>query len=275
MKIPRPRGTRIDAARVSAWTEEFASYRHAVTENRIDRWLEQFETGDRDLASRILDCVHFIPYEQISAAFRSVLNGLPGWSFNENERHGRWRFVAFSTSAGESGDSMLHQFRIANNLTSTRFNGLFVHMRDLLHENLGAEDTVVFVDDFAGTGRQVCDAWVKDVAELLPGDPTRYLILVAASTIARRTITETTGLAVAPSFELTESDDIFSDQCTHFEAREKRVLLEYCTKADRRLPKGYGDCGFVIVFAHRCPNNTIPVLHADHTRWIALFRRHH
>ncbi len=246
-----------------------------MTENRIERWLEQFRPPHRDLAARVLDCVHFVPYEQISAAFRSLLNSLPGWSPNENERQGRWRFVAFSVSAGESGDSMLHQFRIANQLANRRHDDLFIHMRDLLRGNLGPGDSVVFVDDFAGTGNQVCEAWAKDVAELLPEGPNMYLILVAASNMARQAISQATALAITPSFELTESDNIFSDQCTHFDLREKAALLEYCKKADRHLPKGYGDCGFVIVFAHRCPNNTVPILHADHSRWMGLFRRHH
>ncbi len=35
-----------------------------------------------------------------------------------------------------------------------------------------------------------------------------------------------------------------------------------------------GDCGFVIVLAHKCPNNTIPILHARRAGWEGLFRRH-
>lgn len=275
MKEPRPRGTSIDPGRMGGWAAEFAGYRHSVTESRIDRWLEQFDPSHRDLAARVLDCVDFVPYEQISAAFRSLLNSLPGWSLNETGRQGRWRFVAFSVSAGESGDSMLHHFRIANELADKTYDDLFVHVRDLLRENLGSGDNVVFVDDFAGTGNQVCEAWVKDIAELLPGGPKMYLILVAASNMARQVISQATSLAVAPSFELTESDSIFSERCSHFDIGEKAILLEYCKTADKRQPRGYGACGFVIVFAHRCPNNTIPVLHANHNKWMGLFRRHH
>src|SRR3990172_2393312 len=180
MKEPRPRGTSIDPGRMGGWAAEFAGYRHSVTESRIDRWLEQFGPSHRDLAARVLDCVDFVPYEQISAAFHSLLSSLPGWSLNETGRQGRWRVVAFSFSSGENGDSMLHQFRVANELADKRYDDLFVHVRDLLRENLVSGDNVVFVDDFAGTGNQVCEAWVKDIAELLPGGPKMYLILVAA-----------------------------------------------------------------------------------------------
>jgi hypothetical protein len=155
------------------------------------------------------------------------------------------------------------------------YNELFVNVRDLLRENLGPGDNVVFVDDFAGTGNHVCEAWVNDMAELLPGGPNTYLILVAASSAARQAISETTNLRVNRSFELTEADNIFSEKCHHFDAGEKAALLVHCKKSDKRAPMGYGEYGFVIVFAHRCPNNTIPILHANHEEWIGLFRRHH
>lgn len=275
MRAPRVRGSNIDARRMHDWVEEFAGYRHAVTENRIDRWLAQFDGTDRDLAARVLDCVDYVPYERIADAFRSLLRSLPGWNFDKTQRQGKWRFVPFSVSAGESGDSMLHQFRVANKLGGRKHDELFVHTRDLLREELRAEDSVVFVDDFAGTGDQVSTAWTAQMAELLPGSPNTYLILVAASVSGRQAISRRTGLTVAPSFELTESDDIFSQQCAHFNADEKATLLRYCQRADRHLPRGYGDCGFVIVFAHRCPNNAIPILHAHNGRWSGLFRRHH
>lgn len=275
MREPQPAGTPIDANRYARWISEFSGYRHTITEQRLERWLAQFDENHLDLAARILDCVEFIPYEGVGSAFRSLLRGLPGWSQKESLRSGKWRFVPFSVNAGESGDTMLHQFRIANGLDGKKHGKMFVHVRDLLRERLGPDDTVVFVDDFAGTGNQVCDAWGNDIAELLPEGPRAYLILVAASQKAREIISQKTGLTVAPSFELTESDNVFSNTCTHFEHQDKEALLEFCKRADRKFPKGYGDCGFVIVFAHRCPNNSISILHMNHPRWEALFMRHH
>jgi len=39
-------------------------------------------------------------------------------------------------------------------------------------------------------------------------------------------------------------------------------------------PMGFGDCGLVVVFQHRPPNNTIPILHEDHSKWTGLFPRY-
>jgi hypothetical protein len=257
---------------MASWTTLFSGYRHAVTEQRIDRWLDQFRPGDRDLAARILDCVEFVTHEQMMGAFRSMLACIPGWDIDESRRQGEWRFVAYSASAGESADSMLHRFRVANRLGARRFNKLFIHKRDLIGQELGPQDTVIFVDDFAGTGDQVCANW-PEMQELLPQKPTIYLFLVAASTHARAKIANQTSLEVLPHIELTDADNVFSPRCSHFTPAERAILVEYGKRAHKHFPRGYGDCGMVIVFSHNCPNNTIPILHAYHAKWEGLFRR--
>lgn len=272
MKRPRARGAAIDNRRMRSWETDFSGYRIAVTEERIDRWLKQFRKKDKDLAARVLDAVEFITHAQIAAGFRSILNSLPGWNIDERFRRGKWRFVTFTSSAGESGDTMLHQFRLANNMTNRRFNSLFVYKSDLLREALGPDDTVVFVDDFSGSGKQACDGW-KVVEELLPGKPTTYLILVAATATAISKIAAETNFTLYPYNTLNNSDNIFSSRCGHFTGEEKEVILEYCRRVDRHNPKGFGECGLVTVLAHNCPNNTIPILHSNTDRWEGLFRR--
>jgi len=274
MRQPSVRGTPINMQRMRRWTSEFSGYRNSVNEHRIDRWLEQFSPGDRDLAGRILDAVDFISYQQMGHAFRDILGGLDGWNIDPARRRGKWRFVPFSSSAGESGDMMIHKFRHATNMTGRQYRELFIYRRDLLGENLSSDDTVVFVDDFAGTGTQICDAWKEQFQELLPNNPRAYLVLVVASETARHRISEETELTVVTNIELSERDNIFSELCGHFSTEEKSAILHYCEKADRHNPRGFGDCGYVLVFAHSCPNNSIPILHTRNQRWEGLFPRY-
>jgi hypothetical protein len=168
---------------------------------------------------------------------------------------------------------MLHRFRQANGLAGRGHNELFIYKSQLLGEDLGPEDTVVFVDDFTGTGNQVCEYW-SEMQELVPRRPRLFLVVVAACTQALERIGTETDLTVVPYVQLSAADDLFSPDCGHFSEDEKAVLLQYCRKADARQPKGYGDCGLVLVFAHNCPNNTIPILHSYHSRWEGLFRRY-
>jgi hypothetical protein len=215
----------------------------------------------------------FLSNEQLTAAYSTALNGLEGWSRNPTNRIGRWRFVPYSASAGESGDSMLHKFRVANNLSGNNFNELFIYRSDIVIQRLGFEDTVVLVDDFVGTGNQVCQAWDSGFSEILAEVGRVYLIVVAAREEAVRRIADATGLSVVTHITLHPSDNFFAEECTHFTEQEKNKILRYCKRADKSAPKGYGDCGLLVVFGHGVPNNSIPVLHRRGEHWNELFRR--
>lgn len=273
MKASRPPGAPIDMGRVRGWLDDFAGYRHTVNEQRIDRWISQFELPDTDLAARVLDCVDFVTHERIGAAFRDSLQFLGGWHADRRRRRGQWRFAAFSSSAGESGDAMLQKFRLANNLGARAFNGEFVHRSELLTSGLGPGDHIVFVDDFAGTGQQAIDAWPL-VREYLPEGPSIYLHLVAASKDAIARISEETEMQVQASIVLTESDEVFSPSCDRFSDSDKAILRRYCQRIGSRSARRFAEKGFLIVFAHGCPNNSLPILHRVTSSWEGLFRRY-
>jgi hypothetical protein len=286
VKRPFAPGTPIDAKRFKRWVARFGSYRDAITNMTIETWFENFDEDDHDLAARVLDCVEFYGQSQIHAAYRQALSSLPGWHRSAAKRTCEWRFAAMSGSAGESGDAMLYQFRIANGLDAKAFNNLFVSRSDLFRQpllpdgdpqKLGKDDVVVLLDDFSGTGTQVCTAWndpETSFGALLVGVGKTYLILVAMSKAARVRISSETSLSPLPAHELHESDNVFSERCRHFTAADRERLLHYGKIADKNNPMGFGNCGFVVVFQHRPPNNSIPILHADHSRWTGLFPRH-
>ena len=274
MKKPKRRGTAINSQRVREWANEYANYRHSVPDERIRDWIRQFDDTHGDLAARVLDCIDFITHDQIAAAFKTILQGLEGWNRIKQRREGKWRFVAYSASAGESGDSMLHKFRIANNLASNTYNELFIHRSDLLREGLGTDDNIVFVDDFVGSGDQACDSWGNQFGELVADVGRVYLVVVAARRQAVERIRAETELELVPHIHLAEGDDVFASACKRFNNDEKAALLKYCKKVDSRKPKGHGDCGLLLAFAHTCPNNTIPILHKSNRYWEPLFRRY-
>lgn len=274
MKVPKEQGAPVNLRRFRRWVNDFAGYRYNVSEDRIRDWMQQFSSQDKDLAARVLDCVDFFSHDQISAAFRSVLRGIEGWHANPNKRSGRWRFVAYSASAGESGDSMMYKFRHANNMAGSRYSELFIYRSDIIRERLGPEDTVVLVDDFVGTGNQVRDSWKKYFGELLASVGNIYLVVIAARLKAVDLISDETQLELIPHVLLEESENVFGDECQQFDKKEKEALLRYCETAHRGNPRGYGNCGLLIVFSHTCPNDSIPILHVENERWEGLFRRY-
>jgi len=286
VRAPSKRGTPINARRYRRWTNRFGAYRDPVTNVTIEGWIDQFDDGDKDLAARVLDSVEFYGQAQIHAAYRQALAALQGWDKDPAKRDGAWCFAAMSGSAGESGDAMLYQFRIANGLDNRKYNDTFVNRSELFRrtllpdgdpKRLGNDATVVLLDDFTGTGKQVCDAWndpATSFGALLAGVGKVYLIVVAASRTARTKIADETSLTLLPVHYLGDSDNVFSTSCSHFSVRERSRLLHYGKRADNKNPKGFGECGLLVVFQHRAPNNTIPILHVDHNGWTGLFPRH-
>lgn len=273
MKRPMDRGIGLTAQRSSSWLAQFSGYHIPVTRGLIELWLNQFLAEDRDLAARVLDSVMFIGNEHIHVCFRSLLASLPGWDKIKSRRNGRWFFVPFSGSVGESGDSMMHVFRMATSMTKKKFNELFIHRSELVDKNPGPDDTVVLIDDFSGTGKQACDSWIEFFSELLGGGPKILLLMVAATTNALTRIVDETEVEPVCSNILHNRDNIFHIDCSHFTKSEKESLLTYCEIAHAPQPKGFGDSGLLLVFAHRCPNNTIPILHANTHQWQGLFPR--
>lgn len=273
MRKPKRRGTELSEARFEEWIERFSAFRDAISPGKIERWLARFDEEERDIAARILDCVEVISNQQIRAAFRRILQDLPGWADHEEARRGRWFFVARETSAGESGGTMLNVFRNANGMSSSKFNHLFRYVRDLPGLGLGPDDNVVFIDDFSGTGDQVCDDW-KVLKEIVAGKPNLLLVLMAIPADTLQRIEDETDYRVQSDILVSEQDNIFSPKCKHFNAREKYIIEKYCRKASKGAPRGYGDRGLLLVFHHGCPNNSIPILHANKRAWVGLFPRY-
>lgn len=273
MKVPQDRGTPIELNRYRTWAKRFASFRQQVPEGRIRDWIDGFKEEHHDIIARVLDCVDFITHDQMAEAFRRVLAGLEGWHQTKGKRTGEWRFVAYSASAGESGDYMLTRFRHANNLAGNNYNELFIHRSDIVRADLGFDDTVVLVDDFVGTGNQAVDSWGM-YEELLAEVGRVYLVLVAGTSTAVARINSETNLEAISHFYLTAEDNIFDDSCEPFTTDEKQVILDYCEKVDEAQPKGYGDCGLLVVFSHTTPNNTIPILGKRNNGIEPLFPRY-
>ena len=273
MNLPLDRGSEIDAHRYQTWLARFAVYRTPVTQGLVELWLKQFPSTEFDLAARVLDSVLFLNHTHISQCFRQLLEGMEGWDKSAKKRKGQWYFVPFSRSEGESGNSMLHQLRMATGMAKREFDPLFVNRSDLVALKPSAEDTVILIDDFSGSGKQASDSWNEMFSELLFGGPRVVLMLVAATSSALKRISKETEMEPVCGTTLHARDDIFSTACKHFTDAEKATLLEYCKRASPSNPKGFGDCGLVVVLAQRCPNNSIPILHANHKKWRGLFPR--
>jgi hypothetical protein len=274
MRQPSPRGTTVDTARKQIWHGRFLHYRYPPSIDEITDFLRQFGSEHEDVAARLLDSVEVVTRTQIEQAFRTLMEHLPGWHRAKTKRKGNWRFVPYSFSSGESGDQMIAAFRQALGMKQRFYDELFIHPRNLVDQKLRGEDTLVLVDDFSGSGDQACKSWDKLFRELVGGVGTVYLMVVAATMAAQEIIRNKTDLQVLCHYNLSASDNFFSEDCHHFTEEDKQAVLQHCTEHFPDEPNGYGGCGLLFVLQHDCPNNSIPLLHKYKTnKWVPLFPR--
>ena len=168
---------------------------------------------------------------------------------------------------------MLRLFREANGLTAHRWNNFFVSQVELPRLRLSARDNVAFVDDFAGTGCQMVGYW-PILEELIAAEAKCYLLLTALTTRAAESIGNETELIVRADRTLGLEANVYSAESGIFNPEEMRILDSYGRAAWQQHPRGFGACGLCFVLSHKTPNNTIPVLHANHDDWKGLFPRH-
>ena len=259
-------------AQMAAWLDRFSHYRQPPTRATLLRWLDSFDREHVGIAHKVLDQVVVVSELEIQEGYKRGLEGLPGWSRSVENRHGRWFFSGVG-GAGESGPAMLRLFREANGLTAHRWNNFFVSQVELPRLRLSARDSVVFVDDFAGTGRQMVGYW-PILEELIAAEAKCYLLLTALTVRAAESIENKTEFIVHADKTLGLEADLYNPACGILSLEEMEILDRYGRVAWQQYPRGFGSCGLCFVLSHKTPNNTIPVLHANHDNWKGLFPRH-
>lgn len=264
--------TNHDLAVLSAWKEKFKLYRDPPDEEKIESWLKQFDHVDRALIAKLLTHVSVIGEADIQRGYREALSSLEGWDIDPAKRKGSWYFVGFGKPS-ESGPAMLRSFRDANSLGYARYDALFQSLVDLPSLRLTANDHVVFIDDFSGSGKQVQKMWPR-VAELVASEAKCYLVLTSITDIARERIKSETELEVVFKYELGPDHLFFDDRNKNFTPEEKTTVERYCSIAEPSCPKGFGSLGVLSVLSHKSQNNCLPILYVNEDRWMGLLPRY-
>ncbi|MEM7308377.1 MAG: hypothetical protein AAF682_16980 [Planctomycetota bacterium] len=257
--------------KIGRWEGQFQGYREPVTAKTIHDWLAQFGSR-KEIGEKVLDAVDYYGIAAIEAAFRSTVQKIEGWNTDEKQRTGRWVFAPLQGAAGKSGAAMLSYLRSALRMSGKKYQKDFLYLSDLTSAGLGPEDTLVLVDDFAGTGDQASETW-ELLDEILPTEPRVVVVVVVSTRRAVSRLQKETPMTVKAHKRLDGRHNVFDEKCKFLTEPEREELLALCKRANKRTPRGYGDCGLTLVFCHKTPNNSIPVLHATTANWKGLFPR--
>jgi hypothetical protein len=151
-------------------------------------------------------------------------------------------------------------------------------------------EAILIIDDFVGTGTQICDNLTTFVGENV-GDAQRGIPIILVTIAATKDgfefvhehIEEQFGERV--KFRVCEVLDdrytAFGNDATLWESESERnkaksICLNLGVDIYRDNPLGFGNQGLLLVFPTTVPNNTIPILHSSGSRdkrWRPLFPR--
>lgn len=183
-------------------------------------------------------------------------------------------FVNFSLSSGHSQDALVPDYRLGSKLRQARYNNHFIYLRDIGQFFGKSGITLVFLTDFIGSGKQVCDLW-KDILWTISPDNEHILLSICAFEEGINKIQQETEdkLCTITCRRYTNRNKIFSDENNNFTAEQKNILRRFCEQAGE-FPTGFGDVQAATAFYFRCPNDSISILRANNADWKGLFKRY-
>jgi hypothetical protein len=241
----------------------FASFR-GVTKESIIAWLIQFESDEHAaIGLKLLGAVDYYNQMRVMSSFH-VLHGMIESKLSRVERY----YCGFGYS-GESGSSLVREFRQAINESSDAYQSKYKHMNDVRNLNTESEVYFIMIDDVVGTGDQ-SRGYLETLKEILPDNVKLVLapIVIPADT-AYALESDYEVKIISPNY-LDDTHKFFSNHYTLLTDAEKSVIKYYCEKAGE-MPTGYGDAQLTVVFSTKIPDNTVSVLRCNNSRWRGLF----
>ena len=223
----------------------------------VRRWLENFDPGHWALALKLARRIQYYGKSQIHGLVVNLYKLVE----QKKEAMGVDDSAAFYLPFGrteESGAEVLRSYRNVNRLRS--YSSQFVSLSEIQGKLIRSESPVLFfLDDFVGTGNQVCTGWRQMISQVVPEYIPCFLAVIAASAEGIRRVERETPMEVICVHSLGSRSQLTKTKCRGLSAQERTIIRRYCDKA-RNMPLGYGNLALLLSFAHGTPNNTISVI---------------
>lgn len=239
-----------------------------VTKGKIQTWLRQFDEPHQVVALKLLQHIRFYDTARIHSACRTLCDIV---KIECGETLDKVIFMGLG-SAGKSGATMLHRFRRANSMHTRKYETKFMYSSQITSIPANFDGTLVFLDDFIGSGTQAT-ASLFDIISIAPPKSKIVFLVIAGYSSAIDEINEEIDCNIFTVDLLDDNEKLFSDTNTIFTEEEKSILKDYCELTGSRYPYGYHDIGSLVVFNDSVPNNTPSILIHDGNTWTPLFPR--
>ena len=274
---------------------KWKSYRgKQITIENVREWLEQFgENTKQRLVLRILQNIKyyddFIINQKVEQLGREIKKDISKRNLERFVGQGKRKrddiLVSYHDKIGKSGASYAKKFA---DILEIYFE--YVVEKDKITNVISlnkAIKSIVFIDDFVGTGNSVCEYFEelsREYPDLFEKNDTQiYLGIIVGFSSAKEKIEKhfaDLGINVKVIFIdiLGSSDMCFSSDSAIYQnitdrEKAKSVCYGIGRKLEENCPLGFGDCQATVVFSDTCPNNSLPILWKKSKEWKPLFER--
>lgn len=252
--------------------EKLGPYRgKALTGQRILEYLRQFgDYSNQRLILRYLKSIYFVTSTDEDALLREAYRSLQG---RLKQEHQSWQqsqlALSYVGGPGKSSAATARAFLKANVKSFTRREEVAEpNNLECLVDN-GVTD-IVILDDFVGTGDTLRHG-LEALQPRIPESMTLHVIVLVAMSDGLQTVS-------------TAARQFFGDRCVvdgvhsidsfsnpvdallpMYDGREdahaaEKLIRQFGTKLESRIPLGYGKCFASVVFSHSIPNNAPAIL---------------
>lgn len=272
--------------------------------DRLGEWLRQIEDDEqRKVMFRLLPHIFFVGREQFASLFRTAYRDVATrWLVDQaaidillpdagkkvaNAMRSTWfcpltdsmRINSFLKVNDEGGHAVRPDWRSLAKLGDIGAAEQIGKIQKFVEQE--KIKRLVLIEDFVGSGSQMVEA-VKFALAALPDMPILVVPLVCCPVgerVGRGLAEGNHNLVFEPVLTLPQHiflrEEPHSDEAEAF-AKARPLLKEFAYRYGHshfEFPYGFEGTGGLVVLHTNCPDNTIPLLHADGEEWNALFPR--
>lgn len=240
-----------------------------VTHEQFRRWLVQFKDEHLPIIKALVRNFRYYSSQDVF----SLLNHL--WQKLADEHHVEAHLTWFIPTGyvAKSGDAIAYFFRRNNSLPEESF----LRITDLSKARLSERSTVVFVDDFIGSGQDALRVATEIAEPLKAAIPETRFVFAAAvgytEGIERLRQSNSIEICVVEKLDsttkpFTSDSNIFPEASARQEA--EKIVSSYCSVLKPKARLGYGHTQGLLGFFFGTPNNTLPIFWSSEGEWIPL-----
>ncbi len=257
------------------YRRRFCDYRpQPVTVGRLEAWARQFSEKDARAALTLLDSIVYLSEETVQKTLVEQNRALVARLRKAGITPEQTVYVSLH-DAGSSSPVMLNLLRDAARLERKKSplvdgnNGLLLNRIT----NELAEGAVVYVDDFAGTGKQFCETR-KFISQSIVGNFSEFLLVPCLCEEAVHRLGKE-GVDFYAGMVHSRAARPLHENSSILDTETKDRLRQVCLGLHNKAGLGFSSLATMVVLYRNAPNTTPLILRGnlDQSHFVGIFPR--